>query len=404
LQQPAITLDPSPEPGPAATPVGPWRRAIRFSLAIWGLSRLGLVAVTLIAGYADGYDPGFGLLAKPPDLNLVQTWYRLDTGWFVDIATHGYDQLDKAAFFPLYPALIKVTSYLTFGDAVVAAIIVANVCMIGALAVLYRLTEHEFSAATARRAGWLLVAFPTGFYLGVGYNTSLFLLLAAGCWYAMRVDRWWLAGALGGLAATTRTTGVLLLLPFVYEYLRQHGRRIRWDGLAVVLIPGGLACVLALFWSTYDDPLAFVRAQQVGWGRRLDWPWTATAKAVQAWATSPEKLSRFESHDLLAVACVVLLLATVVAAFVGPVRLRRDLYALPLFGAAEIIVFLCARVNNPNLPLPLMSLPRLALEVFPAFIVLARIESEWFRRAYLAVALPLQGIIAVAFVLGYWAE
>ena len=383
----------------------PWRRAAVVGLSVWAVSRLGLLVVTLLAGYVDDYDDqDFGIALHQPTLNLFGVWDRLDANRFAGIGENGYTDSDSAAFFPLFPGLIKAVAYLTFGNTVLAGFIVANLAFIGALVVLHRLVEHEFAEATARRAGWLLVTFPTALFLGVGYNMSLFVLLAAGCWYAMRRERWWLAGALGGLAAATRSTGVVLTVPFIYEYLRQHRWRPSWRGAAVGLIPGGLGCVVALFWVVYGDPLAYVHAQRDGWGNRLDWPWAATIEAVRAWMSSPLKLGRNPSHDLLAIACVVLLLATSVAAFVGPLRFRRDQYGLALFAVAATILALSAHVTNKNLPLPLMSLPRRALEVFPVFIVLARIERDWFQRAYLFVALPVQGMLIAAYALDYWVE
>src|SRR3712207_7916521 len=48
----------------------------------------------------------------------------------------------------------------------------------GALALLYRLADHEFGPRVAQRAAWYLAAFPMGFFLFIGYNESLFILLS----------------------------------------------------------------------------------------------------------------------------------------------------------------------------------------------------------------------------------
>src|SRR5437588_734028 len=51
------------------------------------------------------------------------------------------------------------------------------------------------------------------------YTESLFLLLTLVAVYAARSERWWLAGLAGGLAASSRSNGVLILIPLVLLYL-----------------------------------------------------------------------------------------------------------------------------------------------------------------------------------------
>jgi hypothetical protein len=81
-----------------------------------------------------------------------------------------------------------------------AGLVVGNLALLAALAVLHRLVETESDRATGDRAVWYLIAFPSGFFLAAAYNTALFLALSAGAVYALA------AGALvaGGCARVPR--------------------------------------------------------------------------------------------------------------------------------------------------------------------------------------------------------
>jgi len=57
--------------------------------------------------------------------NIVSLHSRWDSAWYLDIAQHGYifkgaQQLSNIVFFPLYPFLMKLVSYLTLGNFILA--------------------------------------------------------------------------------------------------------------------------------------------------------------------------------------------------------------------------------------------------------------------------------------------
>ncbi|MER7006620.1 mannosyltransferase family protein [Dactylosporangium sp. NPDC000555] len=199
---------------------GPWRRALLSGLAIFAASRAGLVAVSAFAWIGDqGRHRSAAQVAR-----LWATQY--DSPWFIAIAEHGYQRTgdaSPAAFFPLYPLLIRLFTPLCLGRSWVAALLVANAALLAALIVLFRLTEHELGRAAAGRTIFYLVAFPTAFFLSAAYNEGLFIALLTATVYCLRREHWWRAGALGALAAATRSAGILLLFAFAFEYARTHG-------------------------------------------------------------------------------------------------------------------------------------------------------------------------------------
>lgn len=362
---------------------------------VWLASHLGYLAITLVSRMGD--PDWIGLRTA------LRTWQQSDTHWYLIIAADGYgpgpSTLDNrvTAFFPLYPMLIRAADPVLPGGALIAALAVSNAALFGALAVLHRLVEHELGEPTARRTIWYLMLFPTAFFLVAGYPTGLVLLLVAGAVHAVRQERWWVAGLLGGLATATRQSALLLVVVFGYEYLRRHGRHIGWDAAAVLLVPTGLLGYMAHLAHVRGDPLAFVHAQE-SWLRVPAPPWDGLYRAVLAFRRLPLVTNQNNTLDLLS---VLLLLALLGLTVTGPWRLRRNQWVLPLFGAALLLFYLSYPTTKPLQPL--MSISRFALEVFPAFVLLGRLGSyAVVDRTYTFIALGVQPVLLVHFLHAGW--
>jgi Gpi18-like mannosyltransferase len=372
-------------------------------LWVWLASRLGLAAVTALSWIGEERP---GLTVKTVAFKWAYQW---DSTFFIGIARNGYirtpDQSD-AAFFPAYPMLIRALAPIFRSDWF-AALVVANVALFALLVVLYRLAEQEFGAAPASRTIFYLVAYPTGFFLTAAYNEGLFLALLVGSVYCMRRGNWWVAALLGAFAASTRSAGILLMLPFCYEYLRQHGRRIRMDVLALGVIPLGLAAVMIVNKVTMNDPLAFSHSQTLHWGRQLNWPWVAIVDAFESLTSNRPYERPFTDiwvHNLLEFGTVILVLIMTALALVGPWRMRRDQLVFPLFALA-LTLFMVSFPSTfkGNIPYPLVSTSRIGLEVFPAFMMLGRLgRHPMMDRALLVSFLGMQGILVTHFLHSGW--
>jgi hypothetical protein len=397
-----ITPGPEQPAEPAGRPgTGTWRQALLVALAVWAVAS---AAHWMIAELST-VPPG-----GPLPGGVLHSWYQWDTVWFTRIAEHGYAAAGdrSAAFFPLYPLLMAVLNPVLPGNAFIAGLVVANLATLAALAVLHRFvatetgTEAESDAGSASRALWYVVAFPTGFFLTAGYNTSLFLALTVGSVYALRRQHWWLAGLLAALAGATRSSGLLLIVPLGYEYLRTHGRRIRPDVLALALVPAGLLGYMAYTWRVLGDPLAFLHAQS-HWDRHLNWPWSALAREVSTIASRPRIFTDTGLINLMDLGAVLLAAALVTLCFVGPWKLRRDQWAIGVYGAVLVLFMTLFPNTGSKVPYPLQSGARFFLEVFPAFLVLGRIGARTLvDRAYLIIAMGAQAMLLDHFLHGGW--
>ncbi len=149
---------------------------------------------------------------------LAATTVRWDSIYYLQIAHHGYQSLRQAGFFPLYPLLIRAVSLVT-GSFVIAGILISLACLLATLVLVRRLTLLAFDERTANLTVRLLAFGPMALFMSAVYTESLFLALSTGAFYAGRRGRWAWAGVLGGLAAASRSGGLLLLVPLLILFL-----------------------------------------------------------------------------------------------------------------------------------------------------------------------------------------
>lgn len=206
-------------------------------------------------------------------------WKRWDALHYVNLAELGYSGYMEdgkhlfLVFFPLYPWLMRLVSALT-GNTMAAGLLISFLCYAGGCVYLYKLTAWELGRRAARRAVLLLSVFPYAFFFGGIMTESLFLLTtAAGLWYIRR-HRWWLAGAIGILAAMTRMHGILLAGAAAAELVENRGG-FDWKEigrrLPALLLPVlGTLVYLLLNWRVSGDPFAFTVMQE-HWSQGFCW-------------------------------------------------------------------------------------------------------------------------------------
>jgi Gpi18-like mannosyltransferase len=122
---------------------------------------------------------------------LLNSWNHWDASHYLQIARHGYRVPADAAFFPLFPLLVRGSALLLGHHGYrLSAIVISNLALLGALVILYRLASNEFHERVARRTLLYLCLFPTAFFFFAGYNEALFLFFSCGTLYAARRQRW----------------------------------------------------------------------------------------------------------------------------------------------------------------------------------------------------------------------
>lgn len=337
-----------------------------------------------------------------PFYMVWQAWNRLDTTHFDYIASHSYTDVARTAFFPLQPLLIRALLPLTH-NAFLTGFFISNVAALLLMMVLYQLVKEDFNAELAERTVLYLMVFPLAFFFIAAYNESLFLCLALLSFYQMRRGRWWLAGLSGFFACLTRSAGILLLVPLCYEYLRQRDfqiKKVRIDIASLVLPVLGLgAFALYCYWH-FGDPLAFSHAQ-AEWHRHLQWPWYGMFNSVKI-ILRHYFLSFYSLRNLTDLIPDLFILLLLVLCFVGPWRLPRSHRSYGLY-AVVLYLFIQLFPVDANTNIPLQSVGRLMLEIFPAFIVLAAMgKNRSLHLGYLLISGSLYFFLLSQFISQRW--
>jgi hypothetical protein len=341
---------------------------------------IGLLAVAAIPPIEPVGVPGWD--ARPiPDPgwhNLFTAWERFDGLWFLRIADAGYGLDDgSAAFFPLYPLAIRVSSFLLLDHPFAASLLVSNAAFFGALVMTYLLTEMELGARRARTTVALVAFFPTSYFFLMPYSESLFLLLAVTAFWGARRGRWALAGAAGALAALTRSVGLVLIPALAIEavHRRAEGRGRVWPGLIAAGATGVGTLAYLGWWQLHAEDWLAPFTRQQNWQRELSWPWATLVDGTRiAFRYVGNTNGGYWLVDWVIVIPFLLLSAYALARY-------RPSFGVYLWGGLLIPLTLVFPDR------PLMSMPRFVLPLFPAFWAAAEL-AERFR-------IPRWGLAAV---------
>jgi hypothetical protein len=227
-------------------------------------------------------------------------WMQYDTGWYVYIAEHGYDDPQVAAFkageqsavayFPAYPLTVRQVARFTGSDYVLAAQVTTMACGLAVLLLFWVWCGRRLSPAARRTAVLLFALYPYAWFLyGSGYGDVFFIALTVIAFLLLERDRPVLAGLVGAGASATRLVGVGTIIGLIAMVIeRRHalvrteadGPRRPWSGWrldrsrlrlrdgGVLLSFAGVGAYCLFLWSRVGDPIAFNTVQSApGWNQ-----------------------------------------------------------------------------------------------------------------------------------------
>jgi hypothetical protein len=290
----------------------------------------------------------------------LDIWGVWDTGWYLNIAAHGYSNViskDPAtlgqtnyAFFPLYPLLMRFLGK-GIGSYYIAGIFLSNLFLIIAGIFLYKLVQSESDQKTAMRSIKYLFLFPVSFILSGVFTEALFVALAVLCFYYMRKKFLFIVGVSGFFLSLTRNAGFLIFVPLLLEYLKGSNLRIKKDILFLSLIPLGLFVFTLYNYHLTGDFIAFTRIQSA-WGRRLTNPLGALSYGL----STGDLNHKFSAYFTL------LTLLLFIAFY------RKIGFSYWVYGIYSILIPLSTGT--------VISMPRYELTIFPLFILLAKLSNN----------------------------
>jgi hypothetical protein len=372
---------------------------------------------------------------------FTTSWRQWDAYYFLQIARSGYSDQHLAAFFPLYPALIRLAAWPLNNHFTLAALLVSWVCTWGSYLWLYRLAEREYGVVVAR---WVLLFFafcPLAFFSFAPYSEAVFLLISIGAVERARAGHIWQASLLAALGMLARPTGLLLFIPLATEWGRRNPSVIRvglrlqlalaqWRKLgksnaefqreslsqsmesqqvsafplvdqplkklttkqslplftvtSLALIPLALLGYMFFLKEVTGNPFAFLQAESL-WNRHLTLPW----HTLSLFLTAFQLARQMGTPTLYVTNTLDLLLVLGLPAIVLYYTLRhRLLWAGAALYQLAISILLFA---EPAYPSPgvayhvLLSTPRFMLPAFPIFLLLGQLSIARPRLARLAL-------------------
>ena len=305
--------------------------------------------------------------------DVLGTW---DGIWYQRIAENGYDpQLiplhgfplatyyeNSAAFFPLYPWLMRLVGVVTglgpYGSGIVVSVLTSLVAAAGFFAIAERLAG--FRAGVIAAVIWGL--FPGSGVEWAVYSDSLFVALSAWACYCVMTRRWIAAGLLALVAGLNRPTAAALIAAVSIAALVALVRRT--DGVArpltaMLITPWGLIGYVAWVGWRMGDWGGYFKLQRGAWNRYFDFG-ASTLRTVMDvitghwdfWQSNPVP-------DLLAIALLIALPGLLVL-------LRQARPPLVLWVYTGMTVFTALSSNQI-----FGNISRYLLPAFPLFIGLA---------------------------------
>jgi len=314
--------------------------------------------------------------------NFFESFSNWDGGHFLGIAQKGYQQNFQYAFFPLFPLAVKFLTNFT-GNFLLSAVLISLFSFYFGLQILYKLIARDFDKKIAQKAIAVLVFFPTSFYFLTAYSEGLFFLLVVLAFYFLRSNKLFLATIFASLASGTRLAGLAVVLALILEVQLTAG--INKKNWFVLLSPLGFIVYAYFLLNLTADPLYFITAEK-HWQRQLAVPIFGFWDAIKNITIPGFLTSNFStSLDLL-------------FAIFGLGLTIRSFRFLPISYSVYASVSIALPLFTPTLS----SMPRFVLPIFPIFILLGLVKSNFLNLFYQVISLLLLSFFTILFFNGFW--
>ena len=214
-------------------------------------------------------------------LNLLLS---LDSPNYLHIAEHWYtgegelQDVLRIVFFPGYPILIKLVQFVV-RDYFLASLLVSVFCFAAAGSMLYLLVRLDESKETALRAVKFMCLVPGAFFFVAPMTESLFLYTTVSAVYFARRKMYLPSVLFGFYAAFTRSLGIIIIVPVVYELIKQtleerpSGKpaviKCIRNFISVLIIPCGLGAYLLINKLVTGDAFKFLEYQKSHWYQEM---------------------------------------------------------------------------------------------------------------------------------------
>lgn len=230
-------------------------------LSIW------VAGLYLFASYridhsgVDTQFPYYNILLTKVQNSKEAVWAYFDGTHYVRLAENGYVDTGTQAFFPVYPALVRVVKTFTHLPIVLSGQIISLFFLLLSIILIHYL----FPGSVTKVLLWTLL-FPTSFFFATVYTESLFLFETLLFFFLLTQKKYLPAAIVAGFAGATRLVGVFLTLSLLIELVRARVKPLTYL-LLLVSLSGFLGYSFFLYYQ-FGDPLMFLHVQGMFGGER----------------------------------------------------------------------------------------------------------------------------------------
>lgn len=373
-----------------------WRSYVRRAGVAYLVSRLCVIAGAAIVAAQEVSEANREGLPRPRNAAglIMQVLTSWDGAWYYRIIRLGYPSSipsdityampeARAAFFPVYPLLVRCADLVLPGGDVFAGVFLNFVLGAVAIVLVGMLARQLFNERIAYRTMLLMAFFPGSVALSLTYSEATLIVLAAGCLLMLLREQWVAAGVLAAFGTATRPNGLALVAACAVAALLAIRQRRDWGSLiAAVLAPVGFVA-FQLYLRVRTGEWAWFRVQTQAWDEGTSYGYTAVRNTFQAFLhplASPT--------DILTAVSVVVMIGMIWA-------MRRRPLPWPLVAYVAVVLLLMI------LPSTVTARPRFLFTAFPAFISIAAWWPEEHEEGWgLTIALCTAGLVTLTGLYG----
>lgn len=352
---------------------------IVFGAAV--LSKILLLAVSMliIRGFGD-------------EKNLFEFLSTVcDSEHYMYIAENGYassgDMANKIVFYPLLPYLMKVF-HVIFRSYLASGLFISAVSFGLAAVYMYRLMSLDYDRGKTLDALILLFIAPYGMFFLSVYTESLFLMLSIMTVYYARKENWIAAAVLGFFGALSKSQGMLLIVPVVYELILccVRDKKFHKKGISALLIPMGFIVYLCINKIVLGKFFAFVEYQAAA-------PWYNSAKWISDGLETSYSvgIDHFSLSLIIYWPQIVLFFASIALIFAGLYKKVRTSY-LAFMGVFILVTYLHGWMLSGS---------RYVISCFVMYVAMASIDNKLVKYLFYLISGMLSVYITTIWLYGY---
>ena len=346
------------------------------------------VPLVLLLSYLPGNYNTQNLLANfhYPDSQI--SWLNAFTAWDARFYWYLAEQSSRgdltAAFYPLYPQLIRLFSFIM--PTPLAGMLISNICLVLFAVYSFRLGKIYFTEETARAGLIAFLLFPTSFFCNLMYSESLFLMLSAAGFYYLEKEKFLPLLLCALLMVLTRPVGICIAPALAILLIQRKYSFTFLTKIALVVLPIMLFGLYHLSFITEGKSAdtAFVAQQFFVSNAKLEnllnpftWLSNNFVSIKYSWQGFTDNI-----NDRIAFIFAVFFI----------IKLYKKVpAALFLFTSMVLLV--------PALSGPLMSYQRYLLCGFPLFWVVGEALTEWSRQPGFIKRISVKMIFFAALIL-----